>query len=153
MGEVHVHRRCLHTKFIHITLSIVSHYLFSFHYLQILLQLWSLRELSHITVVGFVHKTLYLAMTFNFTLYIYILWCILRWVHTQAHSPFYPWYEARTFTPINLIHLRSFWDYIINFQRANCKRREGRSILQLDCYVWRQRAKSTVRIPMTQKWS
>ena len=52
---------------------------------------------------------------------------------------------------IDLIHARSFQVYVINFQMAYCKRREGHTVLQPDhCVRW-QRVNSTVRIPMTQK--
>ena len=54
--------------YIHITLSICicspsTTYRFSYNYDHY-------AKLSQMTVVGFVHETLYLAMTFNFTLYL-----------------------------------------------------------------------------------
>ena len=48
---------------------------------------------------------------------------------------------------IDLIHAHSFQDYVIDFLMANCKRREGCSVLQPDCCVLWQRQKVQWRLP------
>ena len=71
-------------------------------------------------------------------------WCVTSWGTVEPSTPYHRIGEWMYTT---------FVTVVINFRMANCKRRKGRSVLQPDCCERWQRAKSTVRIPMTQKWS